>query len=184
MNNQDQHWIDATQKWLKTIIIEYSICPFAKREVERGSIFYVVSHERKIKNCLQQILQECERLNTDASIETSLLIYTGTFNLFDDYLDFLAMAEDILIDEGYEGVYQLASFHPDYIFNESDGEDPANYTNRSPFPMLHLLRESSIDRAVSTYTDTDKIPERNMNLTRQLGLVKMKDLLIACSSTS
>lgn len=181
MNTKDQLWINATQKWLKTFIIEYSICPFARREVERGSIFYAVNHERKIKNCLQHLLQECERLNSDVSIETSLLIYTGTFKLFDNYLDFLAMAEDALIDEGYEGVYQLASFHPDYIFNESDAEDPANYTNRSPFPMLHLLRESSIDRAVSTYLDTDKIPERNMNLTRQLGLAKMKDLLIACS---
>ena len=184
MNNQDQHWINATQTWLKTIIIEYSICPFAKREMERGSIFYAVSHERKIKSCLQQLLQECERLNTDTSIETTLLIYAGAFSLFDDYLDFLAMAEDVLIDEGYEGIYQLASFHPDYNFNESEGEDPANYTNRSPYPMLHLLRESSIDRAVSTYPDTDAIPERNVDLTRQLGLAKMKSLLAACYPTN
>jgi hypothetical protein len=180
MNDQDQHWIDATQAWLKTIIIEYSICPFAKREMDRGSIFYTVSHERKIKVCLQQLLQECERLNTDASIETSLLLYVGAFSLFDDYLDFLAMAEDVLIDEGYEGIYQLASFHPDYSFNESDGDDPANYTNRSPYPMLHLLRESSIDRAVSTYANTDAIPQRNMDLTRELGLAKMQALLASC----
>ncbi len=182
MNLQDQHWIETTQAWLKTIIIEYSICPFAKREMQRGSIFYAVSHERKLKTCLQLLLQECERLNTDANIETSLLIYAGAFNLFDDYLDFLAMAEDLLIDEGYEGIYQLASFHPDYNFNESDGEDPANYTNRSPYPMLHLLRETSIDNAVNTYPDTDKIPERNMAVTRQLGLAKMQGLLAACYS--
>ena len=184
MNHQDQHWIDATQAWLKTIIIEYSICPFAKREMERGSIFYAVSHERKIKTCLQQLLQECERLNTDASIETTLLIYAGAFSLFDDYLDFLAMAEDVLIDEGYEGIYQLASFHPEYYFHESDGEDPSNYTNRSPYPMLHLLRETSIDRAVNTYPNTDAIPERNVALTRQLGLAKMKALLAACYPAS
>ena len=182
MNLQDQHWIETTQAWLKTIIIEYSICPFAKREMQRGSIFYAVSHERKLKTCLQLLLQECVRLNTDANIETSLLIYAGAFNLFDDYLDFLAMAEDLLIDEGYEGIYQLASFHPDYNFNESDGEDPANYTNRSPYPMLHLLRETSIDNAVNTYPDTDKIPERNMTVTRQLGLAKMQGLLAACYS--
>lgn len=182
MNLQDQHWIETTQAWLKTIIIEYSICPFAKREMQRGSIFYAVSHERKLKTCLQLLLQECERLNTDANIETSLLIYAGAFNLFDDYLDFLAMAEDLLIDEGYEGIYQLASFHPDYNFNESDGEDPANYTNRSPYPMLHLLRETSIDSAVNSYPDTDKIPERNMTVTRQLGLAKMQGLLAACYS--
>jgi len=182
MNLQDQHWIETTQAWLKTIIIEYSICPFAKREMQRGSIFYAVSHERKLKTCLQLLLQECERLNTDANIETSLLIYAGAFNLFDDYLDFLAMAEDLLIDEGYEGIYQLASFHPDYNFNESDGEDPANYTNRSPYPMLHLLRETSIDNAVNTYPDTDTIPERNMAVTRQLGLAKLQGLLAACYS--
>jgi len=180
MNHQDQYWIEATQAWLKTIVIEYSICPFAKKEMQRGSIFYAVSHERKIKTCLQLLLQECERLNTDASIETTLLIYAGAFNLLDDYLDFLVMAEDVLIDEGYEGIYQLASFHPDYNFNESDVDDPANYTNRSPYPMLHLLRESSIDRAVNSYPDTSKIPEQNMVLTRQLGLAKMQALLAAC----
>jgi len=180
MNHQDQHWIDATQAWLKTIVIEYSICPFAKREMERGSIFYLVSHERKIKTCLQQLLQECERLKMDLSIETSLLIFSGAFHLFDDYLDFLTMAEDVLIDAGYEGIYQLASFHPDYYFQDSDADEPANYTNRSPYPMLHLLRETSIDRAVSSYPNTDKIPERNINLTRQLGLAKMQTLLASC----
>ena len=184
MNHQDQYWIEATQAWLKTIIIEYSICPFAKKEMQRGSIFYAVSHERKIKTCLQLLLQECERLNTDASIETTLLIYAGAFNLLDDYLDFLAMAEDVLIDEGYEGIYQLASFHPDYYFHDSDAADPANYTNRSPYPMLHLLRESSIDRAVNSYPDTSNIPERNMALTRQLGLAKMQALLAACYPSS
>ena len=75
---------------------------------------------------------------------------------------------------------RLASFHPDYYFQDSDADEPANYTNRSPYPMLHLLRETSIDRAVSSYPNTDKIPERNINLTRQLGLAKMQTLLASC----
>ncbi|MFA6164637.1 MAG: DUF1415 domain-containing protein, partial [Methylobacter sp.] len=136
--------IDATQAWLKSIIIEYNICPFAKRELEKGSIRFSVNQDTEIEDCLLHLMVECDRLDTDQSIETTLLIYANTFTAFDDYLDFLEMAETLLIDQGYEGIYQLASFHPEYCFEGAEQDDPANYTNRSPYPMLHLLRESGI----------------------------------------
>jgi uncharacterized protein len=180
MRNQEQQSIEATQAWLKTIVIEYNICPFAKRELERGSICFCVSHDTEIESCLLNLMLECDRLDTDLSIETTLLIYRNAFTAFDDYLDFLELAETLLIEQGYEGVYQLASFHPEYCFEGGEQDDPANYTNRSPYPMLHLLRETSIERAVSAQAHAEKIPQRNINLTRELGFAKMQGLLAAC----
>ena len=182
MDNKDQQLIAATQNWLKTIIIDYSIGPFAKRELERGSIRFVVSHDTDIESCLSNLMLECDRLNSDAGIETTLIIYDQAFICFDDYLDFVELAEELLLVEDYDGVYQLASFHPDYCFDGVKQDDPANYTNRSPYPMLHLLRETSIDRAVDTYPHTEDIPQRNIELMRELGLAKVQALLAACYS--
>jgi len=95
-------------------------------------------------------------------------------------LDFLELAQGLLEVQNYEGVYQLASFHPNYCFEGSAENDAANYTNRSPYPMLHLLRESSLERALANYKNPEKIPDNNVKLTRELGLEKMKSTLAAC----
>ena len=180
MPDTDQPLISATQTWLKTIIIDYSLCPFAKRELDRGSIYFSINRETDIERCLVDLLTECDRLNTDDSIETSLLIYAKAFADFDDYLDFIELAEAVLIDQDYEGIYQLASFHPDYCFEGAVIDDPANYTNRSPYPMLHLLRETSIENAVASYPNPEHIPQRNIELMQALGLAKVQTLLAAC----
>jgi len=180
MNNENQQLIATTQTWLKTIIIEYSICPFAKRELERGSIRFSINHDTEIENCLLNLMLECDSLDSDSNIETTLQIYDRAFTTFDDYLDFLALAETLMCEQGYEGIYQLASFHPDYCFEGAAHDDPANYTNRSPYPMLHLLRETSIERAVASYPHPENIPQRNIELARELGLAKMQVLLAAC----
>jgi len=176
----DQEVQAATQAWLKSVIIEYGICPFAKRELERGSIHFSVNHDTKIEQCLLHLMLECDRLDTDPGIETTLLIYKNAFAEFDDYLDFLGIAESLLAEQGYSGIYQLASFHPDYYFQGVEPDDPSNYTNRSPYPMLHLLRETSIEQAVAGYPDPENIPQHNIELTRKLGLAKMQTLLAAC----
>jgi len=181
--NSKQSFITATQTWLNSIIITHNICPFAKREQERGGIRFYVDEQSDMEACLLNLIQECARLDSDDNIETTLLIYPNAFKSFDDYLDFVGMAEYLLVEQGYEGVYQLASFHPDYYFEGAKLDDPENYTNRSPYPMLHLLRETSIDRAVSSYPDIDSIPQRNIELTRHLGLAKLKTLLAACYSS-
>lgn len=170
----------ATLLWLKSVIVEYSICPFAKRELDRGSIHFSVNRDSEIEQCLLHLIDECERLDTNPGIETTLLIYADAFAKFDDYLDFLEVAESLLIEQDYEGTYQLASFHPDYCFQGSNPDDAANYTNRSPYPMLHLLRESSIEQAVAAHADPANIPLHNIELTRKLGLAKMQALLSAC----
>ena len=99
---------------------------------------------------------------------------------FDDFLDLLGIAEDLLAEQGYEGVYQLASFHPDYCFADQNENDPANYTNRSPYPTLHLLREASLERVLGEDADPDLIPQRNIDFARRQGLDRMRALLAAC----
>jgi hypothetical protein len=170
----------ATHAWLKSVIIEYNICPFAKRELEKHRVYFSISNDTQTEQCLLNLMLECDRLDTDPSIETTLLIYAEAFTAFDNYLDFVEIAENLLIDQGYEGIYQLASFHPDYCFQGSNQDDAANYTNRSPYPMLHLLRETSLEQAVASHPDPENIPQHNIELTRKLGLAKMQTLLAAC----
>ncbi len=170
----------VTETWLKSIVIAYNLCPFAKQTLTRNSIRFCTVDDTAIETCLLQLMDECERLDTVETIETTLLIYSAAFADFQDYLDFLDYAETLLIEQGYEGVYQLASFHPDYCFDGSEQDDPANYTNRSPYPMLHLLRESSIEQALANFPNPKDIPKKNVALARKLGLAKMRELLAAC----
>ena len=102
------------------------------------------------------------------------------FAEFEDYLDLVELAEALSVELGYEGIYQIASFHPEYCFGGADENDPANYTNRSPYPMVHLLREDSISRALEHYADPEGIPDRNIALARTKGLKQMQLLRAAC----
>ena len=176
----EQQCITTTRVWLESVVIGLNLCPFAKRELERGSIRMVVSTKTAVESCLLALIDECQRLDSNETIETTLLIFANAFKDFDDYLDCVGMAEALLSDQGYDGVYQLASFHPDYCFDGVPIDDAANYTNRSPYPMLHLLREASLEQAIAGYPEPELIPERNIKLTRQLGLAHMQALLAAC----
>jgi hypothetical protein len=178
--NNNKAYIDATQTWLQTVIIKHNICPFAKNEFDRQRIRFTVDHNTDIENILLSLMAECDVLDSNHDITTTLLIYASMFADFHDYLDFVTLAESLLIEQGYEGIYQLASFHPDYCFENALIDDAANYTNRSPYPMLHLLRESSIEYAVNQYPEVNSIPENNIQLTRKLGLEQMRCLLAAC----
>ena len=172
--------IQQTRTWVKTVIIDHTICPFAKREYDRNTIRYCVMETAEVEECLATLLSECQHLDTNAHCETTLLILAQGFKDFEDFLDFLDMAETLLVQQDYEGTYQLASFHPEYRFANAPCDDPANYTNRSPYPMLHLIREASIEAALNTYPDPENIPERNIQYTRQLGITTLRKLLADC----
>ncbi len=180
----DQAIINATQTWLNSFIIAFNICPFAQREQQRNSIRYQVAQTDRLDDALESLITECIFLDTHTETETTLLILPTGFSDFDEYLDMLAMAEQLLFEQGYEGIYQLASFHPDYRFEPTDasltGEDPANYTNRSPYPMLHIIRETSITHALASHPNPEHIPMQNIQLTRELGLKKLQAILAAC----
>ncbi|MGB4499260.1 MAG: DUF1415 domain-containing protein [Methylococcaceae bacterium] len=172
--------IEETKKWLETVVIAHNICPFAKRVFDGGGIHFATENSTDVETCLENLLDECARLDENDTIETTLLIYPKAFTNFDEYLDFVEIAERLLEVEDYEGIYQLASFHPNYCFEGSTDTDAANYTNRSPYPMLHLLREESLEKALENYPNPENIPENNIKLTRELGLQKMKETLAAC----
>jgi len=174
-----QQIINATQNWLTTFIITYSICPFARQVHENGSICYEVVSNDSLESGLLALIEACQHLDATPEIATTLQIFSALGSNFDDFLDFVAVAEQLLIDQGYEGIYQLASVHPDYCFAGSKENDPANFTNRSPYPMLHIIREASITAALQSYQNPELIPERNMEFTRKLGLEKLQTMLAA-----
>ncbi|MGQ4002933.1 DUF1415 domain-containing protein [Francisellaceae bacterium CB300] len=176
----NENIIQATQKWVETIVIGMNLCPFAKREVVKNRVRYTVAESTAQEQLLMDLKIELELLNNDSSIETTLLIHPSILQDFYDYNDFLELADSLLIDMELEGIYQIASFHPNYQFGGTNFDDAENYTNRSPYQMLHLIREASLEKAVANYPDPEDIPERNINLMNELGADKMKVLLEEC----
>jgi uncharacterized protein len=172
--------IHQTKKWITHVVVGCNFCPFAAREVKRNSIHYQVENSTDLNLCLQAFMQECVRLDNDDAIETVLLIFPNTFSTFDTYLNLLYLAEKALKKKGYDGIYQVASFHPLYRFANTPDNDAANYTNRSIYPMLHLLREEKIEQVLQHYPDPEQIPVRNIQFAHEKGLAYMKRLRDSC----
>jgi uncharacterized protein len=172
--------IYETKKWIDDVVVGCNFCPFAANVVKKQTIYYKVEESIDTAICLEALLTEVIRLDDETAIETTLLIFSNSFKIFDDYLSFVFLAEKLLKKKGYEGIYQIASFHPLYLFKCTLENDAANYTNRSIYPMLHLLREAAIDMALENYSSPENIPDRNINFAREKGLVYMKMLRDAC----
>ena len=176
----DAKIIEQTKKWITDVVIACNFCPFAAKEVKQNKIRYKVESNVDIKTCIESFLQECATLDADENIETTLLIFSNGFTDFSEYLDLVSLAEKALKKKSYEGIYQVASFHPQYCFAGSANNDAANYTNRSIYPMLHLLREESIEAALERYTTPGEIPEHNIDFARKKGTAYMKMLRDSC----
>jgi len=159
----------ATKRWLEEAVIGLNLCPFARREYDAGRVRFVVCEDVKTEEKLLSFAAELERLERDANIETTLLVFANGLADFYDFLDLLEMAHGWLDDQSLDGVYQLASFHPHYQFEGTSKSDPSNYTNRSPWPIIHVLRESSVEGAIAAHPDTAQIPERNIAMAREKG---------------
>ncbi|OQP62079.1 hypothetical protein A3860_29440 [Niastella vici] len=172
--------IEQTKNWIKAIVIGCNFCPFANREFTNDTIRYHVEFSAKRTDARETLLKELKQLDKDKTIATTLLIFPNAFAAFDTYLQFVAFAENLLQQKGYEGIYQLASFHPLYQFEGSAPDDAANYTNRSIYPMLHLLREDQVRKAIQYYGNADEIPERNVQFAREKGEAYMKMLRDSC----
>ncbi len=176
----EQSIIAATKRWVEQFIIRHQICPFAGKVFALEQIHYRVVFEEKVENCLAIFLEECQRLDQTPAIDTSLIVFPHQFDDFHAYLDFTDLAQALLIDKEYEGVYQIATFHPNYLFAQSSEDDPANYTNRSLYPMVHLLREESVGKVLENIEDPEAIPERNIRFARSQGLEQMKKFREDC----
>ncbi len=161
----------ATRHWLARAVIGLNLCPFAKAVYVKQQIRYVVSKRDNFADVMTELEQELRLLaDSDAQeIDTTLLILPHALADFSDYNDCLHLAQQLLRSMRLEGVLQIASFHPDYQFADNQIDDIENYTNRAPYPILHLLREASIDRAVLAFPDAAGIYERNEATLRELG---------------
>jgi len=163
--------IAATSDWLDRVVIGLGLCPFAKAVQARQQVRYRVTDAKSPAELLQVLDEELRGLAAadPELIDTTLLIHPSALPDFLDYNDFLADADDKLVELELDGELQLASFHPGYCFAGAPADDPANYTNRSPYPMLHLLREASVSRAVAAFPDASRIYERNIATLRGLA---------------
>ena len=174
--------IQQTEKWIKSVVIDLNFCPFAAKALLKKSVRYVVLKDVDVNQSLDALVQEFEFLNEQEDIETTFIIFANNFVDFKAYLQLVKKAENTITKEDYDGIYQVASFHPDYCFDGSGSDDAANYTNRSIYPMLHVLREDSLTKALALYPSPELIPEHNIALARQKGLQYMQMLRAACMS--
>lgn len=161
----------ATRHWLEAAVIGLNLCPFARQPWQQGRVRIRVSEATDPARLVDILCDELAYLvETDPeTCETTLLVHPHVLACFQDYNDFLDVADYTLSARGLEGVVQIASFHPDYRFADTEDSDPANCTNRAPFPTLHLIRESSIEQALATMPEPERIYERNIERLRSLG---------------
>ncbi len=171
---------NETLNWVNKIVIGLNFCPFAAPVVNHDKLHIEIVESSEEAIILQQVLQECAFLDEPNPYETSLVVVPYLSKDFLGYLDLLEVAERLLAAHGYEGIYQIASFHPEYIFAQATEDDPANYTNRSPYPMFHLIPESSLEEAIANYPEVENIPHVNQKTARDKGLKAMALLRETC----
>lgn len=170
------------QQWVESFVVDMNLCPFAKRELVKNRVRFAVTEALDEEQLLTSLQAELELLDRDSSVETTLLIHSKVLQDFYEYNQFLDSADRLLVQMKLAGVYQIASFHPNYQFGGTEADDVENYTNRSPYPILHLIREESLARAIAGYPDVDRIPARNIELMNSMGQGKLDKLMQACFS--
>lgn len=168
-----------TRRWVEQMVIGLNLCPFAAKPHKLGRVRYVLEDSSDLRQLNDRLLYEARYLlaTSPKTVETSLIVHPRLLTDFHDYLDYLWAAEQLLQQHHMEGILQIASFHPDYQFAGTDAEAAANYTNRSPYPMLHLLREDSIENALQEYNNPEAIPRRNIARMEGLGVEAIKKML-------
>ena len=174
----EEQVLAKTRHWLEAAVIGLNLCPFAKSVYVKNQVRLVVSKARHADDLLEELDRELDLLvATPASeIDTTLLIHPTLFEDFLDFNDFLEVAEGVVDEHELEGVVQLASFHPQFQFDDAEPDDISNYTNRAPFSILHLLREESVERAVEAFPQADAIFEANIATLEKLGHAGWKSL--------
>lgn len=176
--------VTVVRRWVEDLVVGLELCPFAGRELVRNRVRFAVTEAATEARLLQALESELALLNDNASIETTLLIHPNALQDFFAYNQFLDDAESLLLQSGLEGVYQVASFHPNYRFAGTAADDAENFTNRSPYPLLHILREASLERSIAAYPDVDQIPARNIAKMNSLESTELQSLLENCFKNS
>lgn len=171
-------FIKKTKSWIQTFVIGLNICPFAGLPFREDKIRYHLEESERVEDLIKTLMKELEFLhkNKNTNIETSIVIHPNVLTDFLNYNDFLSIADAVLREMDLEGEIQIASFHPDYQFAGEQQNAPSNYVTRSPFPMLHLLRECSVTKAIQHHPNTEQIPHDNILKLNQLGVEKIKKI--------
>jgi uncharacterized protein len=174
--------IAETRAWVDRVVIGLNLCPFARAVQAKDRVRYTVSHATVAQGLLMDLCDELQHLAAadPAAIDTTVLVHPQVLGDFDDYNDFLGIAEAAVVELGLEGELQIASFHPDYRFDGTEPDDISNATNRSPWPTLQLLREASLDKAVAAFPDPEAIYENNIRTLESLGTERWAELMAAC----
>lgn len=182
-SDEDAVVVADTERWLRRAVIGLNLCPFAKSVDVKGQIHYAVSRSMGFKDLLDDLDKELKDLAALAAVDrdTTLFIAPDSLADFLEFNDFLAQANRLLVKKGYEGVFQIASLHPLYEFADAEPDDMANYTNRAPYPTLHILREESIDRAVKAFPHAEAIFQANIDTMRRIGLAGWDALGVGAS---
>ncbi|PTY37792.1 hypothetical protein BGP77_15045 [Saccharospirillum sp. MSK14-1] len=179
MNTQDPV-IRSVHHWVERLVVGENLCPFAKRELVKNSVRFVHCSAKDEADLLVDLDAELNRLQDNPEIETTLLIHPQALLDFFDFNNFLDQVDALLRYKNLEGVFQIATFHPDYQFAGTELDDAENYTNRSPYPVLHVLREASLENAIERYPDTADIPQRNIERMEAMGVSQLKAILEDC----
>ena len=163
--------IHRTRSWIETVVIGLNLCPFAGKVFRADQIRFVVSAASDPESLLHDLNEEIDRfLATSAEeVDTAILIHPMVLGDFLEYWDFIAIAETLIEEKELDGIIQIASFHPEYRFSGTEPDSPENHSNRSPYPMLHLLREDSVSMAIEHHPDPEGIPDENIRRLSSLG---------------
>lgn len=156
-------------RWLDEVVIGEQLCPFAKKPRNQDKVYLHISNAKTHEATLAIVAKQLSYLTENPEIDTTLLALAHGYEDFFDYLDIVDAAQTLLEDLGFEGVFQLASFHPEYLFDAEPSNSNSHYTNRSPCPIIHILREQDVTEALATTASPEAIPERNIAHTEKLG---------------
>ncbi len=166
-----------TLSWVKRVVVGLNLCPFANAVIKTNDLSLRTESSDDVARVLETLVDQCDATRQRSVQATSLLVIPNGFEDFDHYLDLVELAQALLEDLALDGILQLATFHPHYQFNDSEYDDAANYTNRSPYPMLHILQEAAVEQAIEQHPDVDAIPQRNIQRLREMDARELNQLL-------
>ncbi|WEM44412.1 DUF1415 domain-containing protein (plasmid) [Photobacterium sp. DA100] len=177
-NTKNQRVHQQVQQWLEQVVIGLNLCPFAAKPNRNQQIQIFISEAQSEDILLEEIYQQFQKLDRTPvdELETTLVVTPGLFDDFADYNQYLDLIDALVFQMGYQGIYQVASFHPDYCFHGTEPEDAENLTNRSPYPIFHLIREESMEKVLKHYPDPEGIPERNIERVEGLSSEEVRIL--------
>ena len=167
---------ERCRRWVERVVVGLGLCPFAAPVIDGERLRFAVCEHADLASMLHFIVEEIDWLEDLDGPQTTLVIFPSGIDDFERFLDLVAAAEDVIEKVGKSTAFQLAHFHPDYVFAGTEHEEPSNLTNRSPAPMLHLLRCEDVAEAVAQHPDPDGIPQRNIDLMRNLGVEGIRRL--------